>query len=91
MIAPSPPSKQLPVSNNDTVPLVDILVLCATTYLTYTRFPVYWKTVLCNFYFSFVVVWACGEMHGALRPDVSLALRQLNMALCFINLLLDAA
>jgi hypothetical protein len=90
MIAPSPPSRQLPSTSSDTVPLVDIVVLCATTYLTYTRFPVYWKKILCNFYVFFVVVWAYGETHGALRSDVSLALRMLNMALCFVNLLLDA-
>jgi hypothetical protein len=91
MLAPSPPSKQPPPHNDNTVPFIDLLVLCAATYLTYTRFPAHWKTVLCNFYVFFITVWAYGEVHGAFRPNVSLGLRLLNMALCFVNLLLDAA
>jgi antibiotic biosynthesis monooxygenase (ABM) superfamily enzyme len=91
MIAPSSPPSRQPLPNHDTIPLVDLLVLCAATYLTYTRFPAHWKTVLCNFYVFFITVWAYGEVHGAFRPNVSLGLRLLNMALCFVNLLLDAA
>jgi hypothetical protein len=90
MIALSPPSKQPQPPNNDLVPLLDIIILCATTYMTYTRFPMYWKKVLCNFYAFFITLWAYGEMHGAFRPDVSLKLRLLNMSLCVVNLMLDA-
>jgi hypothetical protein len=92
MLVPSPPSKQPPPHDaENTVPLVEVLVLCVTIYLTYTRFPAYWKSMLCNVYVFFVTVWAYGEVQGAFRPNVSQGLRLVNILLCCVNLLLDAA
>lgn len=87
---PPTPSPTAAAPGEETVPLLDIFVLCVTTYLTYTRFPANWKRILCNFYIFFITTWAYAEAHGMLRPDVSLRLRYLNANLCFVNLLLDA-
>jgi hypothetical protein len=88
-MASHPPARP-PPRGGETIPLLDIFILCMTTYLTYTRFPAYWKSVLCHFYLFFIVTWAYAETYGMLRSDTSLGLRCLNAGLCLVNLLMEA-
>jgi len=84
-----PPSPDVRM-NEESVPLLDVFVLCVTTYLTYTRFPVNWKCILGSFYIFFITAWAYAEVNGLLQADVSMWLRCLNASLCFVNLLMDS-
>jgi hypothetical protein len=75
----------------DTVLLLDVVVMCVITYFTYTRLALCWRNVLSHMYIFFIVAWAYAETHGLLRPNTSLALRWLNAWLCFVNMAMQVA
>ena len=86
--SPSPPTPQ---KSEDTVPLLDVVVMCVITYFTYTRIALCWRNALSHMYIFFIVSWAYAETHGLLRPNTSLALRWLNAWLCFVNMAMQVA
>jgi hypothetical protein len=86
-----PPSRSPSARGESTFSLLDVVIMCTTTYLTYTRFPRCWKSVLCHFYLLFITAWAYAETYGLLRADASLGLRCLNVSLCLVNLLMEAS
>ena len=84
MVAPAPVTH--PPRCEESVPLLDVAVLCLITYMTYTRIAFCWRSVLGHMYLLFIVAWAYAETHGLLRPDTSLALRWVNGGLCALNM-----
>jgi hypothetical protein len=72
------------------IPVLDFFVLWFTAYMMYTRFPGFWRTMLCNFYLFFVVTWAYAETYGHVGLEASVKLRCLNAGLCVLNLAMEA-
>jgi hypothetical protein len=89
LLAANPPSPR-PVPSQVPVPVLDVFILCVTTYMAYTRFPLFWRTMLCHFYAFFVVTWAYAETYGRVGVEAGLKLRCLNAGLCVLNLVMEA-
>ena len=83
------PSHPPPITQSS-IPVLDVFILCVTTYMAYTRFPLFWRTMLCHFYTFFVVTWAYAETYGRVGMEASLKLRCLNAGLCVLNLVMEA-